>query len=121
MKSDWKLYKAGKWKTWDDHDIPVVYFWAETGYSNPFLNANNVLCPTNIDNNHWVLVRLDLVSQRVHVYSSTKPIGYEKKFQYMAEMIPKLFTKCGYGDLKPGFIVKDKWELKIEDAPQQTG
>ena len=55
-------------------------------------------------------------SQRVYVYSSTKLIGYEKKFQYMAEMIPKLLTKCEYSDLKPRFIVKDKWELKVENA-----
>ena len=58
-------------------------------------------------------------SQRVHVYS-TKPIGYEKKFLYMVEMIPKFLTKYGYFNLKPGFIVKDKWELKVEDAPQQV-
>ena len=105
---------------WDDHDILVVLFWAETSYSNPFLNAENLLYPANIDNNHWVLVRVDMGSQRVHVYSSTKPIGYENKFQYMVDIILKLLTKYGYSNFKHGFIVKDKWELKVENALQQV-
>ena len=62
-----------------------------------------------------------MASQRVHVYSSTKPIGYENKFQYKVDMIPKFLTKCGYSDFKQAFIVKDNENYRLRMLRNNLG
>jgi len=57
-------------------------------------------------------------SQRVHVYTSTTPIDYERRFQYMVDMLQKLLLSCRYTELKPEFKLRDKWEFKVEDTPR---
>jgi len=77
-----------------------------------------MFCPANIDNNHWILVRLDINSPRVHVYSSTTLVDYVHKFQYMLNMILKLIISCEYLALKLGFILRDKWDFKVKESLQ---
>jgi len=36
-------------------------------------------------------------------------------------MIPKLLISSRYTDLKPEFILRDKWDFKVEETPQQIG
>ena len=96
-------------------------FLGETNCSNEFLNVNNMLYPVNLDNNNWILVMLDMNSQCVYVYTFTTTIDYKHMFQYMVDMISKLLISCGYTALKPEFNLRDKWDFKIEEAPQQTG
>ena len=82
-------------------------------------DCREAIFPCNVKNRHWIMIRLDLEKEVVHIYDSMNTPGIKNIVGYIAEAMPKLRNLLATTHLS-GDSADKKWEIQThKDVPRQ--
>ncbi|KAL9409636.1 hypothetical protein AB3S75_047951 [Citrus x aurantiifolia] len=92
--------------------------------SKPFADVDMVLIPINLENNHWVVARVDFQRKQIEIYDSMKEFREDKTYgQFLKPLqviFPQWLEDVGFYDSRPNLRSAEPWKLvSIDDVPQQ--
>ncbi|KAH9671507.1 hypothetical protein KPL70_017399 [Citrus sinensis] len=92
--------------------------------SKPFADVDMVLIPINLEDNHWVVARVDFQHKQIEIYDSMKEFREDKTYgQFLKPLqviFPQWLEDVGFYDNRPNLRSAEPWKLvSIDDVPQQ--
>ena len=83
-----------------------------------------VLIPINLEDNHWVLARVDFRRKQISIYDSMKEFCQDKTYGQLLKplqiIFPQWLEDVGFYNIRPNLYSAESWKLvSFGDVPQQ--
>ena len=93
--------------------IVYEFLWPSTG-----------LIPIHLEDNHWVVARVDFRRKQISIYDSMKEFREDKTYGQILKPLQVIFPQwledVGFYSIQPNLRSVEPWKLmSVDDVPQQ--